>query len=72
MEVLIAQPKGITNDEYLKQFVVKKNDIPKIEGKPIYTAVKPVRDAIEINLLNLADSRDPILGELHLIQNTMN
>ena len=31
--------------------MIKKNDVPKIIGKPIYTTVKPVLDAVDKNLL---------------------
>ena len=63
-------PKGTTSEEFTKQFVVKKNDVQSIRGKPTYTSCKPILDAAEINLINMLDPRDNIWGKLHLVANT--
>ena len=63
-------PKGKTLEEFTEQFVVKKNDVPSIRGKPTYSSCKPVLDAVEMNLINMLDPRDNIWGKLHLVANT--
>ena len=63
-------PKGKTSEEFTDQFVVKKNDVPSIRGKPTYPSCKPILDAVEMNLINMLDPRDNIWGKLHLVANT--
>ena len=63
-------PKGTTSEEFTDQFVVKKNDVQSIRGKPTYTSCKPILDAVEMNLINMLDPRDNIWGKLHLVANT--
>ena len=57
--------QAITED-----FVQGKNDVPKVLGKPSFTAAKPVLDAVETNLITMTDRRDPRYGKLHLIEDT--
>ena len=57
--------KSITDD-----FVLGKNDVPKVLGKPSFTAAKPVMDAVETNLIAMTDRRDTQYGKLHLIEDT--
>ena len=45
-----VQAKGVTAEDYTKQFKMKKYDVQRIEGKPTYTTVKPVLDVVEMNL----------------------
>mmetsp|Transcript_48965 Transcript_48965/g.55453 ORF Transcript_48965/g.55453 Transcript_48965/m.55453 type:complete len:98 (+) Transcript_48965:267-560(+) len=56
--------------EYTDEFEVKKNDVPKVIGKPTYTTVKPVLDAVDKNLIGMKDDRDDIYGKLHLVSDT--
>ena len=57
--------KSITED-----FVQGKNDVPKVLGKPSFTAAKPVMDAVETNLIAMTDRRDTQYGKLHLMEDT--
>ena len=57
--------KSFTDD-----FVKGGNDVPKVLGKPSFTTVKPVLDAVDINLIAMKDQRDPQYGKLHLIEDT--
>lgn len=57
--------QAITED-----FVQGKNDVPKVLGKPSFTAAKPVLDLVEANLIAMTDRRDPRYGKLHLIKDT--
>ena len=52
---------------FMNEFVVKKNEVSKIMGKPTCTTVKPLVDAIVKNLIGMYDARDPLFGKLHLI-----
>ena len=61
---------GKSIKEYTDEFEVKKNDVSKIMGKPTYTTVKPVLDAVDKNLIGMLDDRDNIYGKLHLVSNT--
>ena len=62
-------PTGKSVKECMEQFVMKKNDMPTIVGKPTYTTVKPVLDAVDKNLIGMLDDRDNIYGKLHLVSN---
>ena len=65
-----VRAKGNSAKEFANEFKVKKNDIQRIIGRPTYASIKPLIDAVETNLINMDDLRDPIWGKLHLIQNT--
>jgi len=65
-----VQAKGVTPEDYTKNFKIKKNDVPRITGKPTYATVKPILDAVETNLINMNDQRDPFWGKLHILQDT--
>ena len=62
--------KGVTPEDYTKLFKIKKNDVQRIVGKPTYATVKPILDAVEINLINMNDQRDAIWGKLHILEDT--
>ena len=55
---------------FIDEFVAKKNDVPPISGKPSSTTCKPLLDAVDENLINMKDDRDPIYGKLHTVTNT--
>ena len=63
-----VQAKGVTPEDYTKNFKIKKNDVPRIIGKPTYAKVKPILDAVEMNLINMNDQQDPIWGKLNILQ----
>ena len=50
-----VQAKGVTPEDYAKQFKIKKNDVPRIIWKPTHATVKPILDAVEMNLINMND-----------------
>ena len=54
----------------MDQMQVKKNDILTICGRPTFTSCQPLIDAVEKNLINMADDRDVIYGKLHCLENT--
>ena len=60
-------PKGKSVEEYTEKFVVKKDDVLGIRGKPNYSSCKPVLDQVEMNLINMLDPRDNIWGKLHTV-----
>ena len=41
-----------------------------ISGKPTFTKVKPLLDAVDKNLINMKYDRDTIYEKLHLVTNT--
>ena len=47
-------------EAYADKFAVKKNEVPKIIGKPTYTIVKPLLDAVDKNLIDMYNERDPL------------
>ena len=65
-----VQAKGVTPEDYTKQFKIKKNDVQRIVGKPTYATVKPILDAVEMNLINMDDQRDAVWGKLHILEDT--
>ena len=65
-----VQAKGVTPEDYTKQFKIKMNDVPRIIGKPTYATIRPILDAVEMNLINMNDQQDPIWGKLHILQDT--
>mgnify|MGYP005697985585 CR=1 FL=1 len=60
-----VQAKGVTPEDYTKQFKIKKNDVQQIVGKPTYATVKPILDAVEMNLINMDDRRDAVWETTH-------
>jgi len=64
------EPKGTTQEQYANKFKIKQTEVPKIQGVPAYSTIKPIRDAIEINLINMHNNRDLTYGKFHLITNT--
>ena len=50
-------PKGKSVEAYTEDFVMKKNDVPKISGKPTFTTVKPLLDAVDRNLIGMLDDK---------------
>ena len=65
-----VQAKGVTPEDYTKQFKIKKNDVPRIIGKPTYATVKQILDAVEMISINMNDQQNPIWGKLHILQDT--
>ena len=63
-------PKGRSVEEYTEQFVVKKDDMPRIRGNPNYLTCKPVLDRVKTNLINMLNPRDNTWGKLHIVSNT--
>jgi len=63
-------PKGTTQEQYANEFKVKQTEVPKIQGVPTYSTIKPIQNAVEVNLINMHNNRDPTYGKLHLITNT--
>ena len=45
---------------YMKELVVKKNDLEPISGTPTYSNIKPLLDTIDKNLINMNDDRNII------------
>ena len=56
--------------QYEELFTLKKNDIGVICGKPTFTKLQPLHDAVEKNLIAIYDDRDPIYGKLHILEDT--
>ena len=56
--------------QYEELFPLKKNDIGVICGKPTFTLLQPLHDALEKNLIAMPDERDTIYGKLHLLEDT--
>ena len=56
--------------QYEELFQLKKNDIGVIRGKPTFTLLQPLQDAIEKNLIAMFDDRDPVYGKLHILEDT--
>ena len=54
----------------MKELVAKKNDLEAISWTPTFTKVKTLLDALDKNLINMNDDRDPIYVKLHLVTNT--
>ena len=46
-----APPTAKSIESFMKEFVMKKNDVPPISGKPTFTEVKPLLDAVDKALL---------------------
>ena len=65
-----APPTAKTIVSFMKEFVVKNNDVPPISGKPTFTTCKPLLDAVDKNRITMKDDRDPIYGKLHTVTNT--
>ena len=42
-----VQAKGVTPENYTKQFKIKKIDVQRIVGKPTYATVNPIIGAVE-------------------------
>ena len=61
---------GKSIKSYTDEFVVKKNDIPKIMGKLTFTTMKPLLEGIVKNLISMYDPKNPLYGKLHLIDDT--
>ena len=68
MEQAPSTAKSI--ESFMKEFVMKKNDVPPISGKPTLTKVNSLLDVVDQNLINMNDDRDTIYGKLHLVTNT--
>ena len=63
-----APPEGISKAAFTADFLIKASEVPKIQGRPKYSTVRPLREAVEKNLMAMPDSRDNMCGRLHLIQ----
>ena len=61
---------GKSIKSFTDELVKGKNDVPKVLGKPSFTTVKPVLDAVDTNLIAMLDPRDPQYGKLHLVEDT--
>ena len=61
MDTLATTAKSVK--EITEQFVVKQNYVQKIIGKPTYTSIKPVFDAVNMNLIAMMDDRDNMWGK---------
>ena len=56
-----APPRTPTSiKQYEELFPVKKNAIGVICGKPTFTLLQPLIDAVEKNLIAMRDDRDPV------------
>ena len=64
----IAPAAGISKEAFTADFLIKASEVPKIQGRPKYSTVRPLRAAVEKNLMAMADPRDNLCGRLHLIQ----
>ena len=64
-----VRAKGNSPEEFASLFKVKRNDVPRIIGKPIFTVVKPILDAVKVNLINMGDDRNLIWRKLHITEN---
>ena len=61
---------GKSIKSFTVEFVVKKNDVPKIMGKSTFTTVKSLLEAIGKNPIGMYNPRNPLYGKMHLINNT--
>ena len=64
------QAKGITKEEYTRNFKIKQTDVPYIHGRPTWTAINLIQEAIETNLVDIYDLRDGKYGKLFLVHDT--
>ena len=64
----IAPAAGISKEAFTADFLIKASEVPKIQGRPKYSTLRPLREAVEKNLMAMKDSRDNTHGRLHLIQ----
>ena len=58
------------NPSNYRRFCKRKNDVPKVLGKPSFTAAKQLLDAVETNPIAMTDRRDTRYGKLHLMEDT--
>ena len=65
-----APPTAKPIESYMQEFVVKKNDVPAISGEPTFTTAKPLLNAVDKNIINMKNDRDPFYGKLHTVTNT--
>ena len=61
---------GKSIQSFTDEFLVKKNEVPKITDKSTYTTVKPLLDAVDKILIGMYNTRDPLFRKLHLIDDT--
>ena len=46
---------GKSIESFMNDLLMKMNDVPKIDGKPTFTTVKPLLDTVDKNLINMKD-----------------
>ena len=63
-------PKGKSLEAFTEDFVIKKNDVPKVSREPTYITMKPVLDVVDKNLIGMLYDQDNIYRKLHLVSNT--
>ena len=63
-------PTPTSIKSFMNEMIMKKNDISTIRRKPTFTSCKPLIDAVDKNLINMDNERDPIYGKLHTVSNT--
>ena len=61
---------GISKEEYTRNFKIKQSDVPYINGRPTWTTINLIQDAIEANLVAIHDVRDRKYGKLLLLHDT--
>ena len=64
-------PTAKSIKSFMDEFVMKKNDVPPMSGKPTFTTCKLLMDAVNKNLINMKDNRDQIYGKLHTVTSTI-
>ena len=64
--------KGISKEEYTRNFKIKQSDVPYINGRPTWTTINLIQEAIEANLVAMYGARDGKYGKLFLVHNTAN
>ena len=62
MELIHA--KGVTKEEYTRNFKIKQTDVQYIHGRPTWTTINLIQEAIEPNLVNMYDLQDGKYGKL--------
>ena len=46
------QARGVSKEEYTRNFKIKQHEVPKIENRPTWTSINRICKAIETNLIN--------------------
>ena len=62
--------KSISKKEYTRNFKIKQTNVPYIHGRPTWTPINLVQEAIEANLVAMHDAQEGKYGKLFLVHNT--